>query len=139
LNDQSKPNIQLRYPVSKLLLLYAYREWCSLNPVTKTGVVINYVNPGLCKTDLSRHASEEARARVGAMKDKLGRTPEMGSRTLLHGAIGGQDTHGKYLSECENKDHYIPDWITNESGQKMQKRTWESVSAHVNKVTPGCL
>jgi hypothetical protein len=38
------------------------------------------------------------------MNAELGRTAEEGSRTLLHGALGGQETHGKYLSECEVKE-----------------------------------
>jgi hypothetical protein len=68
------------------------------------GVVINNVNPGLCVTTLNRHVKQEVRDQIDAMKAALGRTPEMGSRTLLHGAVGGKETHGKYLSECETKE-----------------------------------
>jgi hypothetical protein len=41
---------------------------------------------------------------VDDMRAKIGRTTEMGSRTLLHGALAGKETHGKYLSECEIKE-----------------------------------
>jgi hypothetical protein len=90
--------------LSKLVALYAVREYASLNPPSATGVVINYVNPGLCNTELTRNADEETKKRIEGMRAALGRTAEVGSRTLLHGAVGGQETHGKYLSECEAKE-----------------------------------
>jgi hypothetical protein len=67
-------------------------------------VVITYVNPGLCLTDLARHVSEKVREHVHAMRAAHGRTAEMGSRTLLHGVAGGSALHGKYLSECKDKE-----------------------------------
>jgi hypothetical protein len=98
--------------VSKLVELYLVREYASLNPSSATGVVINYVNPGLCKTELSRNAGEEAKQRIAARIASVGRTAEEGSRTLLHGMFGGEETHGKYLSECVPKEYapivYIP-------------------------------
>lgn len=93
-----------RYAVSKLVLYYAFREFSKRKPVSSTGVAMTYVNPGLCVTDLNRQTEEKERAEIDAMKAKLGRTPEQGSRTLLHGALGGKDTHGKYLSECTAKE-----------------------------------
>jgi hypothetical protein len=93
-----------RYPLSKLVELYAVREYALLNQPSATGVAINYVNPGLCTTELDRNADEQTRKRIGDMRAVLGRTAEAGSRTLLHGAVGGIETHGKYLSECEEKE-----------------------------------
>jgi NAD(P)-dependent dehydrogenase (short-subunit alcohol dehydrogenase family) len=93
-----------RYPVSKLVEFYAVREYASLTPLSATGVVINYVNPGLCETELARNADDQTKKRIEDMRAALGRTAEMGSRTLLHGAVGGEGTHGKYLSECEAKE-----------------------------------
>jgi hypothetical protein len=93
-----------RYPLSKLVELYAVREYAALNQPSATSVVINYVNPGLCTTELARNADEQTKKRIGDMRAALGRTAEAGSRTLLHGAVGGIETHGKYLSECETKE-----------------------------------
>jgi len=103
LDDAFSDNFN-RYPVSKLVELYVVREYAALNPPSTTGVVINYVNPGLCTTELARNADENTKKRIEDMRAALGRTAEMGSRTLLHGAIGGEETHGKYLSECETKE-----------------------------------
>ena len=90
--------------MSKLLLFYAVREYALRNPVSATGVVVNYVNPGLCVTELDRHVPEQLQAQIDNLRDAHGRTAEMGSRTLIHGAVGGVETHGKYVSECEIKE-----------------------------------
>jgi hypothetical protein len=34
----------------------------------------------------------------------MGRTAEMGSRTLLHAAFAGKESHGKYVSACEIRE-----------------------------------
>jgi len=86
------------------VLLYGFRVFASLKPVSQTGVVVNYVNPGLCHSELTRNVSGERVAEIEQLKAKFARTTEVGSRTLVHGAIGGKDTHGKYLSECEIKE-----------------------------------
>jgi hypothetical protein len=93
-----------RYQVSKLVLLYAVREYAARNPIATNQVVVNFVNPGLCITELARHVDEKVQKMIDDMRAKLGRTAEVGSRTLLHGALGGEETHGKYLSECEIKE-----------------------------------
>lgn len=90
-----------RYPLSKLMVTFAARELADLLPVSQTGVVVNSVNPGVCKTDLSRNAPAEFRRQLAEMHEKFGRTAEDGSRTLLHGAVGGKESHGRYLSDCE--------------------------------------
>lgn len=93
-----------RYPISKLVSLYAFRELAARKPPSKTGVVINWVNPGLCVTGLNRHVKPEIREMINEHRRKMGRTAEEGSRTLLHGALAGKDSHGKYLSECVVKE-----------------------------------
>lgn len=63
-------------------------------------MVINYVNPGLCKTDLSRNASFGLRMAITTANFLLGRTAEMGSRNLMYATVAGKESHGKYLSDC---------------------------------------
>jgi hypothetical protein len=36
------------------------------------------------------------------MHDAYGRTAEDGSRTLLHGAVAGVESHGKLLHSCQD-------------------------------------
>src|ERR1700694_3285424 len=56
------------------------------------------VNPGLCKTELGR---EQESWMFSAMILLLARTAEMGSRTLVHAAVGpdAENLKGEYLSD----------------------------------------
>ena len=93
-----------RYQTSKLIQLYAVRQLALMRPVSETGVIINYVNPGLCVTELTRHVSAPVRFMIGTMRRLLGRTAEEGSRTQLHAAVAGKESHGKYVSECQIRE-----------------------------------
>lgn len=79
----------------------AIKHLASLIPVSDTGVAINLVCPGLCKTSLSRNAPPAFRERLAAQHAQYGRTAEDGSRTLLYGAVAGKDSHGCFLDSCE--------------------------------------
>lgn len=92
------------YPFSKLLLLFVLRHLASLYPVSQSGVIVNYVNPGLCYTNLDRNAKLSLKIQIGIGRLIMGRTAEMGSRTLIHGIAIGEESHGQYLSECEIKE-----------------------------------
>ncbi|KAK6340067.1 hypothetical protein TWF730_001840 [Orbilia blumenaviensis] len=128
-----------RYQESKLLQLYAIRQLASLNPVSKTGVIINYVNPGLCYSELNRNAPFILKTQINLLRLFFARSTEVGSRTLLAGAFADEDSHGAYSSECVVKDHYVPDWMTNESGRLIQQRVWDSLTKKLNAVQPGCI
>ncbi|KAF5004846.1 hypothetical protein FDECE_8690 [Fusarium decemcellulare] len=65
--------------------------------------------------------------------EELGRTAEQGSRTLLHAAFAGQESHGAYLSDCQIKEHTMPSWITNEDGKKTQQRLWNDLVETLDK------
>lgn len=93
-----------RYPLTKLLQLYAVRVFASLRPVEETGVVINVVNPGLCNTDLARRVTGERKKQIEDLRNKFGRTAEAGSRTLLYSAVAGTESHGKFTSECRIRE-----------------------------------
>lgn len=84
--------------------MMAVRHFAPLIPVSKTGVVVNMVCPGLCKTDLNRNAPEDYRKNVAAMQEQVGRTPEDGSRTLLFGTVAVEESHGRLSADCELKD-----------------------------------
>ena len=59
-------------------------------------MIINFVNPGLCQSELAREASWI----VHALRAIFARTAEAGSRTLVFAAQAGQETHGQYVSNC---------------------------------------
>lgn len=91
----------IRYPLSKLLEIIAVRQLATLIPVSRTGVVMNLICPGLCSTDLSRNAPPAFRENLANQLKESGRTAEDGSRTLLHGAVAGKESHGCHISSCE--------------------------------------
>lgn len=63
------------------------------------------VNPGACKTSLTSHANASVRLQIGLIQMLVGRSAEVGSRTLLHGLSVGEEAHGRYLSECEISEY----------------------------------
>ena len=71
-----------------------------LLPVRRGGVIINTMDPGLCKTTLSRNSPPERKARLKKTLEDVGRSAECGSRTLLAGVVGDEETHGSYMSDC---------------------------------------
>ncbi|KAI8662984.1 hypothetical protein NCS56_01103300 [Fusarium sp. Ph1] len=121
-----------RYPLSKLLQIYATLHLASLFPLSETGVVINALNPGLCKTELNRNARGFLKYQILMLRLFLGRTPEQGSRTLLHAAVAGAESHGKYVSDCEIKEYLVPGWVSGESGLHMQRRVWTDLLKNLN-------
>jgi retinol dehydrogenase-12 len=58
------------------------------------------VNPGLCKTALTRSTTGALKLQVDIAKTLIARTAEVGSRTLVHGGISGTDSYGRYMSDC---------------------------------------
>ncbi|RMJ15277.1 hypothetical protein CDV36_005089 [Fusarium kuroshium] len=121
-----------RYPLSKLLQIYATRHLASLFPLSETGVVINVLNPGLCKTELNRNARGFMKYQILLLRLFIGRTPEQGSRTLLHAAVAGTESHGKYVSDCEIKEYLVLGWVSDDSGLHMQRRVWMDLLKNLN-------
>ena len=88
--------------MSKVTEVFAVRHLArEVLPVEK-GVIINLVCPGLCVTELGRNAPEEFTKHLRHLHSLYGRTAEDGSRTLLHGAVAGVESHGKVLHSCED-------------------------------------
>lgn len=87
------------YMVSKLLLLLFVERLCQ--NVSPEEVIINYVNPGMChSTSIMGERTPSMQTRIqGRVGKMMGRTPEMGARQYVHGAIAGAESHGSFLSE----------------------------------------
>jgi hypothetical protein len=63
------------------------------------------------------------------------RTTEYGSRTLVHAASQGPETHGRYLSGCA---------VANRGGiaaaadvKEIQERVWREISEKLERIRPG--
>lgn len=128
-----------RYPLSKLVEECAARQLAALCPVERTGVTITLVAPGLCSTGLGRDAGTFTKVMHEAVRAMMARTAEVGSRTILHGLVVGPDGHGKLLSGCKIKEYWVPDWVSNAEGQRLQKGIWEELAARLEEIQPGCI
>ncbi|KFY93115.1 hypothetical protein V498_04559 [Pseudogymnoascus sp. VKM F-4517 (FW-2822)] len=127
------------YPLSKLFESVAVRHLGTLAPVSRTGVVLNTVCPGSCRTELGRNAPPAFTAILKESKDKYGRTAEDGSRTLLYGAVAGKESHGRFLDSCRIAEDVVPSWVTDEEGKKSQKILWDAIASELESVQPGCV
>lgn len=98
LNDPKTADMGSRYPVSKLLAVYAVRELADrLRSSQRRLVIINTPNPSFCKSGLLREM-DNLGTRIFATL--LARSTEMGSRALVHGIMSGVESHGQYLTNC---------------------------------------
>ncbi|OJD38128.1 short-chain dehydrogenase [Diplodia corticola] len=128
-----------RYPVSKLLEVYAGRELARLQPVERTDVVINLLCPGLCSTELARNVPWGYWLQIVTMRALVGRSAEVGSRTLLHAAVAGRESHGEVCGDCEIRADKTAPFIRTEEGRKMQKKVWDQLVAKLEAIEPGCV
>lgn len=138
LNDPKKANMAGRYFLSKLIVMQCVRELAariktSAEKEAKPLVIVNNVAPGWCRTELFRNEAGGA-AQQMALK-VIGRSSEEGSRTLVHGATAGKETHGEYLSESQVKPASA--WVRSKEGMEVQRRIWEELISKLEKLSPG--
>ncbi|KAF2669534.1 NAD(P)-binding protein [Microthyrium microscopicum] len=135
LNDPNAKYQSDRYQLSKLLEVFASRQMVDdymSNP--DYPVITNFLTPGLCKSELMR----EAGLKGTIVKTAFGaRTTEVGSRTLVHATQAGQDSHGRFLMNCQIRD--VAPLVESEKGVVLQRRVWEELSAKLEKIQPGIL
>ncbi|KAL8935905.1 MAG: hypothetical protein Q9216_005204 [Gyalolechia sp. 2 TL-2023] len=128
LNDKKKFNAADRYYTSKLLLTLFFRDFVERLPSTRNDVVINLVNPGFCYgSELHRTLSGPLGMIFGGMKRAIGRSTEVGARTLVHGAaVAGKETHGCYLSD--SKIAPWMDFVASPKGEETAHELWKEMS-----------
>lgn len=73
-------------------------------------MTINIVDPGLCYTDISRNAEGSTYWGMKIMRALLAWTAEEGSRTIVHAASLGRESHGIYISLCR-LEKYVGDHL----------------------------
>ncbi|KAK0934131.1 hypothetical protein LTR29_014319 [Friedmanniomyces endolithicus] len=134
LNDPSKARMMDRYNVSKLLEVFACREIARLHPVSDMRVTLNFLNPGLCHSELQRDVPSYLRPLVNTFM-LLARTTEVGARTLVHAALAGPETHGKYLSD--NRVRGCANLVEGPEGAEVQRRVWGELGGILEGIRPG--
>lgn len=101
----------------------------------KPKVILNTLTPGFCHSELMRHAQFPLNvlARIG--KALVGRTTEVGSRTLLAAAGAGEESHGTYMADC--KVSQPSKWVRSEDGEKVQKKVYKELLGILEGIEPG--
>jgi hypothetical protein len=120
--------------------LFIVRELASrLSASNKEGEVITSIlNPGFVNTTIMKHNKEVLfNAFMFFWRKIAGRSPEVGSRTLVHAAGGGEETHGMYLDNCEVGR--IAEWIVSERGVRIQAKLWKELSEKLEEISPGVM
>ena len=141
LDDKTKSAMDDRYPLSKLLEVLAVRYGLGpalKNTAPKDGtVVVNYLNPGFCKTELSRDAKGLMALQFSVMKALLGRTAEVGSRTLVAAAAAGEESQGAYMTDGVVADDEVSEFVRSEEGERVGKKLWAELCAILEEIEPG--
>lgn len=125
-----------RYNTSKLLEVLFVRYLTSHQAAGPDyPVVINYVTPGLCKSELSRDTPKLA---ISIMQLIFwARTSETGARTFVLASQGGKESHGQFL--MDGKIRQPGGWVLSEEGKICEHRVWEEVTNVLERISPGVL
>jgi NAD(P)-dependent dehydrogenase (short-subunit alcohol dehydrogenase family) len=134
INDKetAEKNWNDQYPISKLFEVYAVRSIAEKHPASDFPVTVNCVNPGLCHSELARDVNTWT---FWFLKLILARSTEKGSRTLVHAATQGAESHGQYLSDCAIEEP--APIVTSKEGKEIQDRVWSELVQKLETIKPG--
>lgn len=133
LSDKDQAQMNVRYPLSKLLEVLVVLELAGR--VRGSEVIVNMVNPGLCHSQLGR----ETGWAFSVMKFFLARSTEVGSRTLLAGILTGLESHGSYMSDGKVESISLSSYVRSSEGAKARAKVWSEVTSILEGVRPGIL
>lgn len=134
LNKKENAKMFERYPVSKLLEVLIIRAFVDeyAPSADKYPVIVNYLNPGFCVSELMREMGWLAPIARFIMH---ARTTEEGARALVIGAAAGPQTHGQYMSNGQLEG--IGSFVFSEDGKRTQQRAWTELKDKLQKIQPG--
>ncbi|PSR99154.1 hypothetical protein BD289DRAFT_479726 [Coniella lustricola] len=123
-----------RYNTSKLLSICIVREMAArMSPADP--VIVNCLNPGFCRTELFRHNTFPLNYIVRCTLRLLGRTSEMGSRTLVMAAAAGRESHGQYMDSCVVREP--SKLVTGKAEPQLQSRIYTELVDILDSIEPG--
>lgn len=132
----AKTYVLEHYNASKLMqLMFMKRLAEGIDASGKGHIIVNSLNPGLCKTGLFRRYTFPLGTLVWLMTTFLGREPEVGSRTLMSAAFAGEETHGKWMTDC--RLYEWPTVMVGDAGEKLTGRVWDEITEILEGIQPG--
>jgi retinol dehydrogenase-12 len=135
LSDPATADMGPRYSLSKTLIHAVLPQLAKIASRTEQHeqVVVNWVNPGWCSSELDRH--QDAPLLIQRiMFAVMGRTAKQGSETLVHAILAGKETNGRYLSECRVKPE--SDFLRSETGTMVRQRLWRELIVRIRNISP---
>ncbi|KAI1633570.1 short-chain dehydrogenase [Biscogniauxia mediterranea] len=125
-----------RYSVVKLLDVLITRELAWETAANgKPKVVINMVDPGLCKSQLFRDATFPVSWIMSSLMFISGRTAEVGSRNLVAAALADESSHGGYIQDCQLREP--SSFVRSQEGHEAQKKVYEELLDLLEEIEPG--
>lgn len=67
----------------------------------------------------------------------LARSTEVGSRNYVSAVSAGEESHGKWFSECVVKD--CSSFVRSDEGILVQEKLWEELKEILEDIQPGIL
>lgn len=137
LADEKKARMDDRYNVSKLLEMYGIQEIAeqvTASSSKKGKIVVNHSNPGWVVTEAMREWTGLKLFIFKIFRAIFARSTEVGSRTTINAAEGGEETHGQFLDDCTigERSPLLQD-------QTVQKTVWSQLAEKLEKIQPGIL
>ncbi|KAJ7470258.1 hypothetical protein FB451DRAFT_1339818 [Mycena latifolia] len=129
LNDPAKSALRPRYVTSKLLDLFLAREIAALPHAA--GVVVNIVDPGLCRSELTRDFQAGLIFRL--FQRYVGWPTSQGALNLLYGVLAPTPP-GAYVGACAIREP--PAWTMSAEGVRVQRKTWREMVGVWRAVAP---
>ncbi|KAI9826789.1 MAG: hypothetical protein M1819_007260 [Sarea resinae] len=144
LADPARSDMEDRYNTSKLLSLYGVLSLSShlphptnskLSP-TQPGITLTTPTPGFCRSSLLREAPWYASWINALVLRLLGRSAEVGSRTLVHAAEPHHpETHGRFLRDCHVEP--LAPFVRGERAIEVRERVYAQLMERLERVAPG--
>ena len=133
ISDPSTAKMDERYPVSKLLEVLLVQVLAGR--VCGSEVIVNMVCPGLCHSQIDRDSG----LKVKLLKLIAGRSTEVGSRTLVAGAVSGLESHGAYMKDGHVENMALSPFVRSDEGRQAREKLWVELSSILEGVRPGIM
>ncbi|KAF7299796.1 Retinol dehydrogenase 12 [Mycena chlorophos] len=121
-----------RYSVTKLLNVFFARALAARIPVSPNGpppIVVNSVNPGMCRTEIFRELPGPISLLVSGIQSVVAYSAEEGSRQYVYAAVGEPEhperLHGEFIMGGAPAEP--SDFVVDANGKKLERQLWDEV------------
>ena len=99
-----------------------------LHSILSPTIVVNAIDPGFCRSEITRNITGERATMLAAAEEALAYTTEEGGRSIVYG-LTGEGTDGKFV-KCMAVDD-PSEFSRSDVGKKVQNQLWVSPIVYV--------